>query len=58
MHTDPQEIRQRINERLQIMANCGTGYSNDQNTKPGGFPLVRFMWALVIVAIVAALRGW
>lgn len=56
--TGPYEIRQRINERLQIMGSYDTSYSNGQNTEPGKSRLAWVMWALVLVAVVAALRGW
>lgn len=52
------DIRQRINERLQIMAECGNAYSNETNTKGKGLPVARIIIGLVIVAIIATLRGW
>lgn len=48
----------RIKERLQIMAECGTPYVNEINTKGRGFPVARIMLALVVTAIIATLRGW
>lgn len=55
MNNDP---RRRINERLQIMAECGNAYSNETNTKGKGLPVAWIMIGMVIVAIIAALRGW
>jgi hypothetical protein len=52
------DIRTRIKERLQIMAECGTPYTNETNVKGKGLPVAWIMLGLAVIAILAAWKGW